>query len=47
MEIGKRVKVNCNSVFENFKFTPAESGVYNFYIDTSKEVIEAYVEKAQ
>ena len=47
MEIGKRVKVNCNSVFENFKFTPTESGVYTFYIDTSKEVIEAYVEKAQ
>lgn len=47
LELGKRVKVNCNSVFENFKFTPTETGVYNFYIDTSKEIPEAYVEKAQ
>ncbi len=46
VEVGKRNKVNCSSVFENFKFTPPETGVYNFYIDVSKEVPEHYIEKA-
>ncbi|TAA41086.1 hypothetical protein [Corallincola spongiicola] len=47
MEIGKRSKVNCSSAFENFKFTPPETGVYNFFIDVTKETPEAYIEKAQ
>jgi hypothetical protein len=45
VEVGKRSKVNCSSAFENFKFTPPETGVYNFFIDFSGETPETYIEK--
>ncbi|MFD2096183.1 hypothetical protein ACFSJ3_09325 [Corallincola platygyrae] len=45
VEVGKRVKSNCSSAFENFKFTPPETAVYDFFIDVSGEVPEVYIEK--
>ncbi|RMF16103.1 MAG: hypothetical protein D6758_08555, partial [Gammaproteobacteria bacterium] len=45
VEIGKQVKANCSSVFENFRFTPAEDGVYEFYLDVSGETPLVYVKK--
>jgi len=47
VEIGKKSKANCSSVFENFKFTPAEDGVYTFYIDFGGEDPIVSVEKAK
>ncbi len=46
VEIGKKVKANCASVFENFRFTPAEDGVYEFYLDVSGETPLVYIKKA-
>ncbi|OZG75315.1 hypothetical protein BTA51_02720 [Hahella sp. CCB-MM4] len=46
LEFGKKSKANCSSVFENFKFTPPETGTYNFYLDVSGEVPLVYVESS-
>lgn len=46
LEFGKKSKANCSSVFENFKFLPAETGDYDFYIDFGGEVPLVWVEKA-
>lgn len=46
VEFGKRSKANCSSVFENFKFTPPETAIYEFYFDNSGEIPEIYVEPA-
>lgn len=43
---GVRVKVNCDTPVDNFKFTPPTTGIYNFYIDfTVPELPEVYVKK--
>lgn len=47
IELGKKSKANCSSVFENFKFTPAEDGVYTFYIDFGGADPIVSVEKAK
>ncbi len=46
LEFGKKSKANCSSVFENFKFTPPETGKYDFFIDFGGEVPTVSVEKA-
>ncbi|AWB66447.1 hypothetical protein C2869_08415 [Saccharobesus litoralis] len=33
VEIGNKVKANCGAKFEFFRFTPKESGKYDFFID--------------
>lgn len=43
---GRRSKSNCQSAFNNFKFTPEETGNYAFCIDVTKEIPEVFVEKA-
>lgn len=43
---GKRSKSNCQSAFNNFKFTPKETGNYAFCIDVTKDIPEVFVEKA-
>lgn len=46
IELGKPAKSNCSSAFENFKFTPPENGVYDFYIDfTDPKIPTVTVEK--
>lgn len=47
IEVGKKAKANCSAVFENFKFTPKETGEYAFFLDVSGENPVVYVEKAQ
>ncbi|MEQ9545023.1 MAG: hypothetical protein RIK85_03355 [Marinobacter sp.] len=44
--LDKPVNANCSAVFENFRFTPPENGVYGFYFDTSGEVPQVYIKKA-
>lgn len=44
--LDKPVKANCSSVFENFRFTPPENGVYGFYFDARGEVPQVYIKKA-
>ncbi len=45
IEVGKTVKANCSSVFENFRFTPPESGVYEMFLDNTGEVPMVSVKK--
>jgi hypothetical protein len=33
VEVGKSVKSNCHSIDENFRFTPTETGIFEFSID--------------
>lgn len=40
------VNANCSAVFENFRFTPPETGVYGFYFDTRREIPQVYINKA-
>lgn len=40
------VNANCSAVFENFRFTPPETGVYGFYFDTRGEIPQVYINKA-
>ncbi|HET8850567.1 MAG TPA: hypothetical protein VFM78_11865 [Marinobacter sp.] len=40
------VKANCSAVFENFRFTPPENGVYGFYFDVTGEMPQVYIRKA-
>lgn len=40
------VNANCSAVFENFRFTPPETGVYDFYFDTRGEIPQVYINKA-
>lgn len=44
--LDKPVNANCSAVFENFRFTPPENGVYGFYFDTRGEVPQVYIKKA-
>lgn len=41
------VKANCSAVFENFRFTPPETAVYGFYFDTTGDVPQVYIRKAE
>lgn len=47
VEVGKTVKANCSSIFENFRFTPTESAMYEMHLDNSGEVPLVSVKKAQ
>jgi len=46
LQISKKVRANCNAVFENFKFLPRQSGKYDFFIDFSDRTPQVWVEKA-
>lgn len=35
VKLGKPVKASCDMTNNNFKFTPSETGLYEFYIDFS------------
>nr|WP_252971475.1 hypothetical protein [Marinobacter sp. DS40M8] len=37
VQLNKPVKTNCSAVFENFRFTPPETGTYGFYFDVRGE----------
>lgn len=43
---GKRVKANCDTPGDNFKFTPSTTGLYHFYFDVSEETPTIFIEKA-
>ncbi|GAB3026023.1 early set domain-containing protein [Bowmanella dokdonensis] len=44
--LGKRVSATCHAVNNNFKFTPRETGVYEFFIDFSQpERPQVYIER--
>ncbi|MCY7295429.1 hypothetical protein [Alteromonas sp. a30] len=43
----KIVQANCDTAADNFKFTPSSSGLYHFYFDTSNDVPQVYIKKAQ
>ena len=47
VELDTPVNANCSAVFENFRFTPPESAVYGFFFDTSGEVPQVYIKKAE
>ncbi len=42
---GEPVVLNPKSVFEEVKFSPAEDGLYDFYIDVTGEAPVTYVKK--
>lgn len=46
VQLNKPVKTNCSAVFENFRFTPPESGTYGFYFDVRGETPEIYIDEA-
>lgn len=46
LQISKKVRANCNAVFENFKFLPRQSATYDFFIDFSDRTPQVWVEKA-
>lgn len=46
VELGKPSRANCASVFENFRFTPAETASYTFTFDNSGETPIVTVEKS-
>ena len=44
---GKKETANCDNPKANFKFTPDETGIFNFYIDFSDPYEpEVYIEKS-
>ncbi|WP_417501721.1 hypothetical protein [Marinobacter sp.] len=47
VKLDKPVNTNCSAVFENFRFTPPESAAYNFYFDTTHEIPQVYIKKAE
>lgn len=46
MTLDNPVNANCSAVFENFRFTPPETGVYGFYFDTRGEIPQVYINQA-
>lgn len=46
IKLDQATPANCSSsALENFKFTPTENGIYNFYIDFSDDTPMVTVEK--
>lgn len=37
VQLDKPIGANCNASYDNFEFTPKETGVYEFYIDFTNE----------
>lgn len=47
IELNKPAKANCSAVFENFRFTPPETGTYAFFFDNSGETPVVLVKPAE
>lgn len=47
IQLGERRETNKCAAFDNFKFTPAEDGVYRFFLDWSGDEPYVYIEKEE
>ena len=47
IKLGEPAKANCSAVFEDFMFTPPETGTYAFFFDNSGETPVVLVKPAE